>query len=328
MTTLRFRFGLISAVILLTVVGSTAAAAQSTPTADGATLFALPGDRVFPEGVAYDEETGDFYVGSAADGTIFRGNLESGAIDVFSPAGANRRTSAIGMELDDGGCLFVAGGSTGRIFAYNTETGSIVAGSATGLAPDTFLNDVAIGPDGSAYITDSINPFLFRVPPCNSSSFGFETFVNFTGTPLEYQEGFNANGIVATPDGNALLVVQSNTGKLYRIDLATKAVREVDLDGALLIGGDGMVLAGQTLYVVTGDGTIVPVELADGFATGIAGEGFSDPSLATPTTIALVDDHLLVVNSQFDQMDGEPELPFTLSLIPIPEQALPGTPEP
>jgi len=35
---------------------------------------------------------------------------------------------------------------------------------------------------------------------------------------IVYGEGINANGIYRTPDGRALLVVQSNTGLLFRVD--------------------------------------------------------------------------------------------------------------
>ena len=37
------------------------------------TRYVLPGSRVFPEGIAYDERTGLVFVSSTTDGTIFRG---------------------------------------------------------------------------------------------------------------------------------------------------------------------------------------------------------------------------------------------------------------
>jgi Cu-Zn family superoxide dismutase len=43
-----------------------------------------------------------------------------------------------------------------------------------------------------------------------------------------------------------------------------------------------------------------------------------DPSLRFPTTIALARGRMLAVNSQFDRQGGTPELPFTVSSIPIP----------
>ena len=35
-------------------------------------VFALPGEAVFPESVGVDQRSGNAYVGSLADGTIYR----------------------------------------------------------------------------------------------------------------------------------------------------------------------------------------------------------------------------------------------------------------
>jgi sugar lactone lactonase YvrE len=43
--------------------------------------------------------------------------------------------------------------------------------------------------------------------------------------------GFNANGIARTPDGRALIVVNSGTGALFRVDPATGVATAVDLGG-------------------------------------------------------------------------------------------------
>jgi len=106
-------------------------AAQATPEASPAAVsastvseFALPGDQVFPEGVAYDMAMGEFYIGSTTDGTIYRGNLATGEVEVFSPGGDNGRTTAIGMKVDEDGLLYVAGGATGTVFVYNTRDGN------------------------------------------------------------------------------------------------------------------------------------------------------------------------------------------------------------
>ena len=60
----------------------------------------------------------------------------------------------------------------------------------------------------------------------------------------------------------------------------------VDLGGGTLTGGDGVLLDGQTLYVVRGgEGVLVPVELSEDFTSGGVGEGYSDPSFARPTKL-------------------------------------------
>jgi Cu-Zn family superoxide dismutase len=307
----------------------------ATPMAGGGRLFALPAGGGFPEGVAYDEVTGDFYVGSSVDGTIYRGNVVSGTMEVFLPGQPGR--VAIGLALDDSGRLFVAGGGTGTVAVYDTATGQQLLEVANGLAPNTFLNDVAVSPAGVAYITDSFNPLLYRIvataiPPALGTpapvptTDALEVFVDFTTTGFDLvQTGFNANGIVATPDGRYLLLVQTNTGALYRVDAATGETIQVDLGEGSLPGGDGLELDGQTLYVVR-EGQITVVTLGPDYATGSVGASFSDPSFASPTTIARFDGCLLVVNSQFGALQGEPQLPFTVSSVPIPSPvaATPG----
>ncbi len=49
----------------------------------------------------------------------------------------------------------------------------------------------------------------------------------------EQEAGFNANGIAVTPDQQALLVVNSATGLLYRVDPDTGVATQVDLGGTL-----------------------------------------------------------------------------------------------
>jgi len=320
--------------VLLVVLSAAPAAtlAQSTPeaTESGARTFALPGDSVFPEGVAHLEGSNEFYVGATTDGMIFRGDLTTGDVEVFSPGGSDGRVSAVGMKVDDSGRLVVVGGATGLVFAYDTTTGELITQASTGSTEEQFLNDVAITPSGDAYITDSTQPVLYRLAATGDSSTPaaggtLEPFLDFTGTALQYVEGFNLNGIVASADGQYLLVVQTNTGGLFRIEIATKAVQQVDLGGVMLMGGDGMVLDGTTLYVVN-SGKVSVVALSDDLSSGRGGSDFTDPSLSSPTTAAKEGNCLLIVNSQFANQGGTPQLPFTVSEVPIPSVGEVATP--
>jgi sugar lactone lactonase YvrE len=284
--------------------------------------YPLPGEQVFPEGIALNEATGDFFVGSTTDGTIFRGNVaepgEEG--EVFLEPGGDGRSTAVGMKVDPGGRLFVAGGDTGHIFVYDTNTGELV-GSFSNDEEMTFVNDVALTPDGSAYFTDSRNAELYRVFPNPDGGYEFEPFLSFEATVLEYDEGLNLNGIAASEDSRYLVTVKSNTGELYRIDPGTEEVSLIDTGGADLTNGDGILLDGQTLYVVRNrQELIVPIELSEDFSSGVAGESFTDESFMFPTTIAKVGDRLLAVNAQFDRREGQdPELPFDVTSLPIPD---------
>jgi sugar lactone lactonase YvrE len=135
-----------------------------------------------------------------------------------------------------------------------------------------------------------------------------------------YTQGFNANGIVATPDGRALLVVYTNSGALYRVDLRTGTTAVVQLDRPLL-NGDGLELRGHTLYVARNvDNLITTVRLSGDYTAGATIAERSYPGADVPTTLALSRGRLLVVNSQFDTLFfGAPQTSetFTISSIPL-----------
>ena len=299
-------------------LGGTALAQEQAP------VYPLPGEEVFPEGIALDAATGGFFVGSVTDGTIFSSNISEPGVEaeVFSEGGADGRTTAIGMKVDGAGHLFVAGGDTGQMFIYDAATGALVESFDNGREM-TFVNDVTIAPDGSAFFTDSMTPALYRVFPDGAGGYEMETYLNFEGTPVQYGEGFNLNGIASSADGRYLVTVKTATGELFRIDTTTKEVSPIDTGGADLTNGDGILLDGQTLYVVRNQqGLIVPVELSADFSAGTAGEPFADESFMFPTTIAQSGAELFAVNSQFNAREtGNPELPFNVSGVQIPEEA-------
>ncbi len=306
-----------------TVSGKTTT--KEAPTEEAATgeesanrTFALPGGRVFPEGVAYDPASGDFFVGSTQDGAVYKGNVrgDSREMEVFLERGEDGRSSVTGMKVDERGRLWIAGRTTGRAFVYDAGSGDLIQAFETPRTAETLINDVTVTED-AAYFTDSFRPVLFRVPLTSGGLGEVEPWLDFRGTPIRYRGGFNLNGIAATEDGRFLITVQFNTGRLYRIDSETREITEIDLGGETLRTGDGLLLDGRTLYVVREvPGEVVPVRLSEDFASGTAGEAFSDPSFRFPTTIARYDDRLLVVNSQLNT--GSPQLPFTVSSIPIP----------
>ena len=67
-------------------------------------------DGFRPEGVATGRST-SFYVGSLADGAIYRGNVVTGEGGILIPG--TQGGVAVGLEVDSRNRLFVAGGPTG-----------------------------------------------------------------------------------------------------------------------------------------------------------------------------------------------------------------------
>jgi len=206
------------------------------------------------------------------------------------------------------------------MWMYDAVTGRFLSSFKNGIQ-GTFINDVAIAPDGAAYFTDSNVPNLYRIKPDAQGVYRFEFWRDLRGTAIQYAQGFNLNGIVVTPDGKYLITVQSNTGKLFRIATDTKEITEINLAGGdRMTAGDGLLLDGQTLYVVRNSlNLIVMLRMAPDFASGQQIGSFTDPSFAFTTTIAKSGDRLLVVNSQFNRRStNNPVQPFTISSVAIP----------
>ena len=282
-------------VILATLgllVGTATTAAADQPTS----VITLPGGATSrPEGVAVDSH--DIYVSSVGNGAIFHADRDDTEATVFLPAGADGRTAATGIKAVDGK-LYVSGAGTGKVFVYDLATKALLFSASTGVSP-TFVNDVDLDKDGNAYFTDSLSPRLYRVRQVNGI-WQMETFVDFTGTAFAYVAGFNANGVVVTENSHYAIVVQSNTGSLYRVGLQDKSVVKIDLGGAVVTRGDGLVLRGQTLYVVrggigAGPGGVTKLRLRDHFSTGSVQGDLVDPTFAVPTTGARLGGRLIVV---------------------------------
>lgn len=287
-------------------------------------LYSFPAaDVVYPEGIAYHPGTGDFFVGSTSGGAVYRGNVRRGGrqIEPFLAAGSDGRTDVRGMKVNPQGQLFMAGGTTGIIWMYDAVTGRLLNSFRNGVG-NSFLNDVAIAPDGAAYVTDSNVPLLYRVKADEQGVFRYEVWRDLRDTPIQYAQGFNLNGIAATPDGKYLITVQSNTGKLFRIATDTKEVTEIKLTGGdLMTAGDGLLLDGQILHVARNNlNLIVQVRLNADFSGGQQVGSFTDPAFAFTTTIAKAGDRLLLVNAQFNRRaTNNPALPFTIASVPAPD---------
>ena len=104
----------------------------------------------------------------------------------------------------------------------------------------------------AAWFTDSQKAQLYKVPLGEAGALPDASEVETLPLTGEWAQlpGFNANGISRTPNHQALLVVNSAAGTLYRVDPETGVATVVDLGGTCLTNGDGMLLKGNKLYVV------------------------------------------------------------------------------
>lgn len=313
MRTRRFRliFTLVLLVLLALGFGGTLAATER---------YTLPGDNVYPEGIAVGNTVGEYFVGSTTSGAIYRGTTVAPSADIFLVGGDDGRTDVRGLKVDSRGRLFLAGGATGQIFVYDVATKALLAKFATGPTP-SFVNDVTIAPNGDAYFTDSNSPAIYRVAADVTAPEAFSRWIDLAGSPIVYGQGFNLNGIAASGDGKYLVVVQSNTGKLFRIAIATKAISEIDLGEESVAAGDGLLIDRQNLWVMrNAAATLVTFQLSADFSSARLITTTTDPDFDFPTTFARLGDKMLVVNSQLNKRSANqpPTLPFVIVGLPVP----------
>jgi sugar lactone lactonase YvrE len=271
-----------------------------------------------PEGVVMGRGQ-TIYTGSIATGAIYQANVRTGAGSILVPAQTGR--AAIGLDFDQRtGYLFVAGGPTGNAYVYDTATGATVA--IFDLAPTaaTFVNDVIVTQSG-AYFTDSARPVLYRLPLGPGGRLPDPGVVEEIelGGDFEFVPGaFNTNGIVATPGGKALIIVNSALGTLYRVDPATGEATLIDTGGATFPAGDGLLLVGHRLFVVQNRlNQVSVVRLDASFTSGELVAVLTDPDFAVPTTITRFGGSLYAVNARF----GTPVTPDTeywITRLPMP----------
>jgi hypothetical protein len=276
----------------------------------------------FPEGIESGRGT-SFFVGSLIDGAIWRGDLRTGSGAVLAPGETGQVSVGIAYEASRDR-LWVAGGGpgfglgVGDVRVYDASSGALLA---TFFPPGDVgaLNDVAITHD-AVYVTDSFKAQLVVIPlPADGSLPSEDAAKLLPVSGVTQTGGPNLNGIVAK--SGVLLVAETSTGKLFRVDPDTGIAAAVDLGGELLPGPDGLELRGNTLYVV-GGGLVTVVRLGARLASGVVLGVITDPGepnnplLDVPTTATVAAGRLWVVNARFTT-PPTPDTEYWITQLPL-----------
>jgi streptogramin lyase len=279
-----------------------AAAAAAEPFPD---VIPLPtGWR--PEGIEAGRQH-TLYVGSIPTGAVRQIDARTGESFTLVQPTAGR--SATGLEYDaKDERLFVSGGGTGSAFVYDAATGAPIADYLLTDAAPRFINDNVLTKD-AVYFTDSRRPWFYRLPLGHHGELPAASAVQTI--PLsgdyEHEEGVNnLNGIVASSNGKVLIAVQSNTASLLKIDPSSGVADTIELTGGDAENGDGLLLEGQTLYVVQNrSNQVAVIHLAADFGSGIVVDHLSHPAFRVPTTIDKVSGRLYLPNARFGVADPD-----------------------
>ena len=299
-------------VALLACAGCASAFAPLASAADAApTLITLKAPGSLPEGVEYDTKNKRFLVGSLSEGTVYTvANDGTRTPFVQDPD----LKSSVGIEVDEERNRLLVANSDAAVFRgqsagqaklgiYDLTSGKRIAmvdlaSAGPQDAKSHFANDVTVGNDGSAYVTNSMARVVYKVDPKNSVS---------VILPNTFGAGqVMLNGIVFHPSGY-LLVAESTAGDIYKVPLSSPgSFTKVKLPEAVT-GADGILLHPDgCLVVVRNDASrsVVALKSTDEWATAkVEARGQFG---AQGTTAAVKDNGVYVVQPFFADAKANP----------------------
>lgn len=285
--------------------------ANRAPLARSRVRASLPDSTFWAEGVDYDARTGSFYVSGInrrtiaevrKDGSvrevIARGTRDIGAI--FSarvdPKGGVLWATTSGVPQMDG--FVPADSAISALLRIRTRDGAVERRWDLPVIPGGHvLGDLAIGPNGDVFMTDSNEPVLYRLAP------GSDSLVAFRHSLFR-----SLQGIAPTPDGRAAYVADYSHG-ILRLDLATGTVlRVADAPGSVSLGCDG--IAWHRGAIVAIQNGVAPARVIR-FTLSSDGTRFTNAEvldrnpLADEPTIGTIagDEFVYVANSQWEKRD-------------------------
>jgi sugar lactone lactonase YvrE len=244
--------------LCLIAAGAAASVAQaSAPPAQ----IRIPGERVFPESLTSTSD-GSVIIGGVGARTVFRAKPGSDAAEVWIQPGTDGMQGIFGVFADETSrTLWACSGNAGppapgttpvpaTLYAFDIKTGA-AKGHYPFPTPGAFCNDIAIGPDGTAYTTDTGNMQVLRLKK------GAKDLEIWAGSDGAFgPKGGVLDGISFLKD--RVLVNTLATSKVFSVpvgkDGKAGAVTEVKLDRASA-RPDGMRSFGKNnLLIVEGGG--------------------------------------------------------------------------
>ena len=266
--------------LILGVVPGGIARAQTAP-------VSVP-DKSFPESVTSTKD-GTLYAGSFNLGGVVKASPGGKAEQFIQPGAAGSR-STLGVLADEkGGLLYVCSnditgfgvpgpGDTKGAWLKVFDLKSGAPKGSYGLPdPKSLCNDIAVGSDGTAYVTDSFTPNVYSLKPGGSALEVFATDPALTPA----KDGVGLDGIAFGSDGNlyvttyipaALFKIAVKDGKAGAVT-ALKPSRPLDHADAMRTFGDSLLLieGNGKLDKVTVKGDEAQIEtIKDGFVEPVS----------------------------------------------------------
>ena len=265
---------------------------------------------LLPEGIDYGRACDCFLVSSVGTGQIGKVSLEG----KYTPLTQDPElVSSFGLLVDEKRKrVLVALGDygwsqkssaltrlkTAKLGVYDLNTGKrLQLIDLAALRPSYrkhMANDIAMDPEGNAYITDSFAPVIYKVTAAGKASVFLEHALLGGGS-------FGQNGIVYHPSGH-LIVARSDNQRLYRVPLARPSeIQEIRLDQRLPRNPDGLeLMPDQRIGVIAHHEAKVTVLKSEDQWLSARVEAQAQLEIRKPTTMVAVGAALYGLESGFN----------------------------
>ncbi len=311
-----------------TWAGATLALGGILGASAGPSSIDLESDRAYPESITSTSD-GTLYVSSFADGGIVRVRPGQPRAETWISPGAYGTRSTFGVLADEqAGTLWVCSNDAS---AFNAPGPSTVPGSfligfdlATGEGKlsaalpgtRTLCNDMALGPDGSVYVTNSFAPEILRLRPGSAS---LEVWL---ADPLlaPPKDGAGLDGIAFGSDGS-LYVNTFTPSTLLRVAVrngAAGTVTQLTTSRPVSYPDALRHIGGNTFLMIEGAGRLDRVTIVGDTATiETIADGYVQPTGVTHTG-----NTAFVAEGQLERLihplEGRgPRLPFRVHAVPL-----------
>jgi sugar lactone lactonase YvrE len=285
-------------------------ATNLAPMVRGQPWAVLPDSTFYPEGIDVDPRSGLTYVASVRHRTIAELTPRGDYIRELLPRGGVGLGAFLAVRVDaPRGVLWATTAGIPQTAGYTQADSNIHAllrlNIATGeierrwdLAPSPnghTLGDVAIGPLGDVFTSDSRDPVLYRLPADSTEL-----------RPIRHPLFRSLQGIAPVPDGRTVIVADYSHG-LLRVDALTGEVRRIaDGPNMTSLGCDGISwYDGAIIAVQNGifPPRIMRFDLDSSWTKITRATVLDRHNLADEPTIGTIvgDDFLYVANSQWEK---------------------------
>jgi sugar lactone lactonase YvrE len=267
--------------------------------------FRIAEHDLYPESIAFDPVSGDFFLSSMGRPGIIRIHVD-GTYEDFLSGEIPGLASSIGLKVDaKRRTLWVC---TGRfslladydatpprtgVLQFDIDSGELIRSwmlEQDQESPYHIFNDLALTAAGEAFATTTLLGRLYKIPPDGEAMVLVD----------QLDPGSNNNGIAVGPNEKYLFVTVDR--KIHRLELATGEVVPLTVPNDEDLGTDGLYYyEGSLIAVKPRFKKISRLFLDDAFTKVIRVESLVDdhPDLVYPTTGVLVGDSLVYVATSF-----------------------------